>query len=55
MMEQTRQDATSPWHKGELAMQRSVGVAERMDGPGRNFVRKDMPEQHRAFFPMLPF
>jgi predicted pyridoxine 5'-phosphate oxidase superfamily flavin-nucleotide-binding protein len=26
-----------------------------MDGPGRNFVRKAMPEQHRAFFPMLPF
>ncbi len=55
MLEQTGQDATSPWHSGELAMQRSVGVAERMDGPGRNFVRKAMPEQHRAFFPMLPF
>ena len=55
MPEQTRQDATSPWHQGELAMQRSVGVVERMDGPGRNFVRKAMPEQHRAFFPMLPF
>ncbi|PDT05328.1 flavin-nucleotide-binding protein [Rhizobium chutanense] len=55
MLEQTRQDAPSPWHEGELAMQRSVGVVERMDGPGRNFVRKAMPEQHRAFFPMLPF
>ena len=55
MLEQTRQDAPSPWHEGELAMQRSVGVVERMDGPGRNFLRKAMPEQHRAFFPMLPF
>ncbi|MBB3135662.1 hypothetical protein FHS26_003408 [Rhizobium pisi] len=55
MLEQTRQDGTSPWHEGELAMQRSVGVVERMDGPGRNFVRRAMPEQHRAFFPMLPF
>ncbi|OWV76338.1 pyridoxamine 5'-phosphate oxidase [Rhizobium sp. R634] len=55
MMDQTRQDAPSPWHEGELAMQRSVGVVERMDGPGRNFVRRAMPEQHRAFFPMLPF
>ncbi|ARM87604.1 pyridoxamine 5'-phosphate oxidase-like protein [Rhizobium sp. CIAT894] len=55
MLEQTRQDVNSPWHEGELAMQRSVGVVERMDGPGRNFVRKAMPEQHRAFFPMLPF
>ncbi|MGR9245306.1 flavin-nucleotide-binding protein [Rhizobium leguminosarum] len=55
MLEQTEQDAPSPWHGGELAIQRSVGVVERMDGPGRNFVRKAMPEQHRAFFPMLPF
>ncbi|RXT29465.1 flavin-nucleotide-binding protein [Rhizobium leguminosarum] len=55
MLDQTKQDVTSPWHAGELAMQRSVGVAERMDGPGRNFVRRAMPEQHRAFFPMLPF
>ncbi|NZD59871.1 pyridoxamine 5'-phosphate oxidase family protein [Rhizobium sp. WYCCWR 11290] len=55
MLDLTRQDATSPWHAGELAMQRSVGVVERMDRPGRNFLRKAMPEQHRAFFPMLPF
>ncbi|MFS2177885.1 pyridoxamine 5'-phosphate oxidase family protein [Rhizobium pisi] len=55
MLDQTRQDGTSPWHEGELAMQRSVGVVERMDGPGRNFVRRAMPEQHRVFFPMLPF
>lgn len=55
MLDQTMKDAASPWHAGELAMQRSVGVAERMDGPGRNFLRKAMPEQHRAFFPMLPF
>lgn len=48
-------DAASPWHEGELAIQRSLGVVERMDGPGRNFVRSFMPEQHRQFFPMLPF
>lgn len=45
----------SPWHEGELAIQRSLGVVERMDGPGRSFVRTFMPEQHRQFFPMLPF
>ncbi|ANL71349.1 pyridoxamine 5'-phosphate oxidase-like protein [Rhizobium phaseoli] len=55
MLEQSREAAASPWHQGELEMQRSLGVVERMDGPGRNFVRKAMPEQHRAFFPMLPF
>lgn len=47
--------AASPWHEGELAIQRSLGVVERMDGPGRNFVRTFMPEQHRQFFPLLPF
>lgn len=45
----------SPWHEGELAIQRSLGVAERMDATGRNFVRTFMPEQHQQFFPMLPF
>ncbi|WP_434712557.1 pyridoxamine 5'-phosphate oxidase family protein [Rhizobium sp. YTUHZ045] len=55
MLNETGQGAASPWHEGELAMQRSIGVVDRMDGPGRNFIRKAMPEQHRAFFPMLPF
>ncbi|RDL48887.1 Flavohemoprotein [Ensifer sp. M14] len=45
----------SPWHAGELAIQRSLGVVERMDATGRNFVRTFMPEQHQQFFPMLPF
>ncbi len=45
----------SPWHEGELAIQRSLGVVERMDATGRNFVRSFMPEQHQQFFPMLPF
>ncbi|MES2185139.1 MAG: pyridoxamine 5'-phosphate oxidase family protein [Pseudomonadota bacterium] len=48
-------DAASPWHAGELALQRSVGVVAHMDNAGRNFVRPCMPEQHRQFFPLLPF
>lgn len=51
--QQTRAD--SPWHEGELAIQRSLGVVERMDATGRSFVRTFMPEQHQQFFPMLPF
>ncbi|HEV7308113.1 pyridoxamine 5'-phosphate oxidase family protein [Ensifer sp.] len=51
---QAKQPA-SPWHEGELAIQRSLGVVERMDATGRNFVRSFMPEQHQQFFPMLPF
>jgi ferredoxin-NADP reductase/predicted pyridoxine 5'-phosphate oxidase superfamily flavin-nucleotide-binding protein len=45
----------SPWHEGELAIQRSVGVVERMDAPGRNFVRDRLLDQHRRFYPLLPF
>ncbi|WP_326543347.1 2Fe-2S iron-sulfur cluster-binding protein [Pseudorhodoferax sp.] len=47
--------APSPWHAGELAIQQSIGVVERMDQPGRLFVRDFMPEQHRSFFPLLHF
>jgi ferredoxin-NADP reductase/predicted pyridoxine 5'-phosphate oxidase superfamily flavin-nucleotide-binding protein len=50
-----KDDISSPWHEGELAIQRSVGVAEHMDGPGRTRLRKVLLEQHREFFPLLPF
>jgi hypothetical protein len=36
-------------------MQESLGVVERMDGPGRQWVRTYMPDQHREFFTALPF
>ena len=36
-------------------MQRSVGVAERMDAFGRRVIRDHMPDQHRAFYQQLPF
>src|SRR5712672_3728057 len=50
-----KDDISSPWHEGELAIQRSVGVAEHMDIPGRTRLRKFLLEQHREFFPLLPF
>lgn len=50
----TEQRPVSPWHSGELELQRHAGVAERMDDVGRRNVRAFMPEQHRAFFPQLP-
>ncbi|MTW01461.1 flavin-nucleotide-binding protein [Duganella ginsengisoli] len=54
---QSVQDAEppSPWHAGEVAMQRLEGVAERMDSVGRKVVRPFMPDQHREFFAQLPF
>jgi predicted pyridoxine 5'-phosphate oxidase superfamily flavin-nucleotide-binding protein len=45
----------SPWHDGERALQRSVGLEQRMDEVGRKVVRPYMPDQHRAFFAQLPF
>lgn len=47
--------SASPWHAGELAMQRTVGMAERMEGVGRKVLRPFMPDQHREFFAQLPF
>lgn len=45
----------SPWHAGEIAMQRTVGVAERMADVGRRVIRNHLIDQHRQFYPLLPF
>jgi uncharacterized protein len=45
----------SPWHEGELKIQRSAGVAERMDDVGKRFVRSFLLDQHREFYPLIPF
>jgi len=46
----------SPWHEGELTLQRSVGAVERMVGPGQRQMARDyMPDQHREFYAQLPF
>ncbi|WP_020181153.1 pyridoxamine 5'-phosphate oxidase family protein [Methylopila sp. M107] len=47
--------AEAPWHAGELALQRSVGAAEKLDLVGRLVIRDHLVDQHRAFFPELPF
>ena len=43
------------FHAGEVALQREAGVAERMSRLGQQVVRRLLPEQHRQFFPQLPF
>ncbi|UYW25832.1 pyridoxamine 5'-phosphate oxidase family protein [Methylorubrum extorquens] len=47
--------AASPWHRGEVAIQESVGMAGRMAELGPRVIRDHLTEQHRAFFPLLPF
>ncbi|MQB44930.1 pyridoxamine 5'-phosphate oxidase family protein [Rhizobium sp. ICMP 5592] len=45
----------SPWHAGEIALQKTVGVAERMGEVGQRVLRDHLIDQHRAFYPQLPF
>lgn len=45
----------SPWHEGELELQRSIGVVDQMDVVGRRVLRPFLLDQHREFFPLLPF
>ena len=46
----------SPWHEGELTLQRAVGAVDMMVGVGqRQMARAWMPDQHREFYAQLPF
>lgn len=55
MANPSTQRPASPWHAGELAIQQSIGVVEHMDRPGRLYVRDFLLDQHREFYPLLPF
>ena len=56
MSERNMPDTRSPWHDGELQLQRSVGAVELMVGPGERQMARDwMPDQHREFYAQLPF
>lgn len=48
-------DQASPWHAGERVLQDRAGVAERMEELGRRVLRDHLIDQHRAFYPQLPF
>ncbi len=43
------------FHAGEQAVQKRAGSFERMAQIGPRVIRGAMPEQHRRFFPLLPF
>lgn len=45
----------SPWHAGERHIQEAVGVADRMAVVGPKVIRDHLPEQHRDFYPLLPY
>ncbi len=46
---------SSPWHAGELKLQQHVGVAEQMAPVGQRVFRNFLLDQHREFYPLLPF
>ena len=48
-------DKLSPWHAGEVHMQRCAGVADRMGVVGPRVIRRHLIDQHRLFFAELPF
>ncbi|WP_417832934.1 pyridoxamine 5'-phosphate oxidase family protein [Thalassospira xiamenensis] len=48
-------DTNGPWHEGEIHMQKLVGVDERMAEVGKRVLRDHLIDQHRQFYPQLPF
>lgn len=45
----------NPFHAGEEAVHKRLGIRERMVGLGQRVIRTAMPEQHQRFFEQLPF
>ena len=45
----------SPFHRGERAIQRRLGIADQAEDLGRRMIRDHMPDQHRDFYAGLPF
>ncbi len=54
-MTTTTRTTGSPWHAGEIAMHEHAGVAQRLGDIGNRLIRDHLIEQHREFFPKLPF
>ncbi|MDL2397815.1 pyridoxamine 5'-phosphate oxidase family protein [Rhizobium mayense] len=50
-----RTENASPWHAGEVALQKKAGVAERMSEVGERVLRNYLIEQHRDFYRQLRF
>jgi len=55
MIDTAEQVPLSPWHEGERAMQRSAGSADKLATRGHLLLRDHLIDQHRQFYPQLPF
>lgn len=47
-------DPGSPFHAGERHWQEAIGQRDAVEAMGRRMIRDHMPEQHQAFFALLP-
>lgn len=45
----------SPFHAGEIAIQKRLGVQTKMEAQGRRVIRDYLPEQHQQFYAQLSF
>lgn len=45
----------TPFHPGEQHIQERLGIKEMLEPVAARFIRDYMPEEHRAFFALLPF
>ncbi len=48
-------NSDSPFHAGEQAVQRRLGVREQIEPWARKVIRPLMPAEHRAFYEALPY
>ena len=55
MPARTGDSTGSVFHAGEIALQRQLGLVDRLEEIGRRMIHRELPEQHRAFYPQLPF
>jgi len=55
MLTMNRTENAAPWHAGEITLQKKAGVAERMSEIGQRVLRDHLIDQHRDFYPQLPF
>ncbi len=46
---------TSPFHRGEKEIQSRLGKRDQIERLGRKAIRDHLPQDHREFFPSLPF
>ncbi|RZM79720.1 pyridoxamine 5'-phosphate oxidase family protein [Leptolyngbya iicbica] len=49
------QQAASPFHSGEQAIQAKLGARDRMEVLGRRMIRDFLPEQHQQFYAQLSY